>query len=247
MALTNPFPEPESPSLEPFTVYSAVEVAALLERMKASDAPITVYFDRGGAFSLTSLLAVQAPDRVVFDSVRDESLLLAAVSLTFVSFVDQVKIQFTTGSAVTMLFENAPAFRVPLPGKVLRLQRRDAFRVRTLVGKPAYCLVPYGPGGRQYEKLQLLDISVGGVAVLTQPKKFQLPVDRRITDCYLDLPGIGSVSVGLQVRHIKPGADGKTGGTAGCEFVNLGNQARNQIQRYVNILDLERRKAAEPA
>jgi len=246
MAMTNPFPEPESPALEPFTVYSAVEIAALLERMKAADAPITVYFDGGSAFSLTSLLAVQMPGTVVFDGVRDERQLLSAESLTFVGFVDQVKVQFTTEKAVAMPFDGAPAFRVPMPEKLLRLQRRDTFRVRTLVGKPAYCLVPYGPDGRQYEKLQLLDISVGGIAVVTQPQKFELRLGKSIADCYLDLPGIGLVSVGLQVRHVESGADGKTGGTAGCEFVDVGGQARNQIQRYVNQLDMERRKVAEP-
>ena len=105
MAMTNPFPEPESPALEPFTVYSAVEIAALLERMKAADAPITVYFDGGSAFSLTSLLAVQMPGTVVFDGVRDERQLLSAESLTFVGFVDQVKVQFTTEKAVAMPFD----------------------------------------------------------------------------------------------------------------------------------------------
>jgi c-di-GMP-binding flagellar brake protein YcgR len=246
MGVTNPFPEPDSAALEPFTVYSGVEITALLERMKAADAPITVYFDRGSAFSLTSLLAVQPPGTVVFDSVRDERRLVAAESLTFVGFIESIKVQFTTGKAVALAFEGAPAFRVAMPDKLLRLQRRDAFRVRALVGKPAYCLVPYGPDSRQYEKLQLLDISVGGVAVVTRPQNFQLPLGKRIADCYLDLPGIGSVGVGLQVRHVEPGAEGKTGGTVGCEFVDVGSQARNQIQRYVNQLDLERRKVAEP-
>lgn len=246
MAVTNPFPEPESAALEPFTVYSAVEIAALLERMKAADTSITVYFDRGNAFSLTSLLAVQSPGTLVFDSVRDERRLLAAESLTFVGFIDSIKVQFSTGKAEAVTFEGGEAFRVRLPERLLRLQRRDAFRVRTLAGKPAYCLVPYGPDGRQYEKLQLLDISVGGVAVVTQPQRFQLPQGKRIADCYLDLPGIGSVGVSLQVRHVEPATDGKGGGTAGCEFFDVGSQARNQIQRYVNQLDLERRKVAEP-
>jgi flagellar brake protein len=246
MGMTNPFPEPESAALEPFTVYSAVEIAALVERMKLADTLITAYFDRGHAFSLTSLLAVQSLRGLIFDSVRDEGRLLAAESVTFVGFIESIKVQFTTGRAEKVTFENGDAFRVPMPDKLLRLQRRDAFRVRTLVGKPAHCLVPYGPDSCQYEKLQLLDISVGGVAVLTQPQKFQLPLGKRIRDCYLDLPGIGSVGVSLQVRHIEPDANGKSGGTAGCEFLDLSSQAGNQIQRYVNQLDMERRKVAEP-
>ena len=173
MGMTNPFPEPESAALEPFTVYSAVEIAALVERMKLADTLITAYFDRGHAFSLTSLLAVQSLRGLIFDSVRDEGRLLAAESVTFVGFIESIKVQFTTGRAEKVTFENGDAFRVPMPDKLLRLQRRDAFRVRTLVGKPAHCLVPYGPDSCQYEKLQLLDISVGGVAVLTQPQKFQ--------------------------------------------------------------------------
>jgi c-di-GMP-binding flagellar brake protein YcgR len=245
MGVTNPFPEPESPALDPFTVFSAVEIAALLERMKAADTPITVYFDHSNAFSLTSLLAVQAPRTLIFDTVRDERRLSAAEALTFVGFIESIKVQFTTGKAESLTFDNGPAFRVTMPERLLRLQRRDAFRVRTLAGKPAQCLVPYGPDGSQYEKLQLLDISVGGAAVLTQPQRFQLQPGKRIPDCYLDLPGIGSIGVTLQVRHFEPGADRKGGGTAGCEFVDVSSQARNQIQRYVNLLDMERRKVAE--
>lgn len=246
MGVTNPFPEPESPSLEPFTVYSAIEIASLLERMKAADTPMTVYFDSSIVFSLTCLLAVQPPRALVFDSARDERRLIAAKSLTFVGFIESIKVQFTTGKAELLTFDNGPAFRVPMPERLLRLQRRDAFRVRTMVGKPAYCLVPFGPDGRQYEKLQLIDISVSGVAVLTRPRKFQLPRGKCISDCYLDLPGIGSISVSLQVRHFAPAADGKGGGAAGCEFVGVSSQARNLIQRYVNQLDMERRKVAEP-
>lgn len=247
MALTNPFPEPESAALEPFAVYSAVEIAALLERMKAADTPFTVYFDSSIVFSLTCLLAVQSPRALVFDTVRDEKRLLGAKSLTFVGFMDSIKVQFSATQSEAVAFAGGRAFRVPMPERLLRLQRRDAFRVRTLMGKPAYCLVPYGPERRQYEKLQLIDISVGGVAVLTRPRKFQLPRGKCIPDCYLDLPGVGLISVGLQVRHFAPAADGKGGGAAGCEFVDVSGQARIQIQRYVNQLDMERHKVGEPA
>ena len=37
MRVTNPFPEPDSAALEPFTLYSAVEIAAPLERRKLAD------------------------------------------------------------------------------------------------------------------------------------------------------------------------------------------------------------------
>jgi c-di-GMP-binding flagellar brake protein YcgR len=246
MGMTSPFPEPDSPDLAPYAVYSRAEIIGLLKAMGGPSTLTTVYFDQHAGFAVTALLAVN-PDfeEVVFDAAADELAqrrLLAAESLTFVTFIEHIKVQFSARRAEATQHDGHPAFRVRLPEQVLRLQRRDFYRVRTPLSRPAHCLVPYGDDGRQYEKLRLIDISVGGVAVLAQPEKFELAAGTRVDDCFLDLPGIGSVGVSLQVRHQEALPRDDQARSVGCEFVEVAPLARTLIQRYVNKLDAERRK-----
>lgn len=249
MGMTSPFPEPDSPDLAPYTVFARAEIIALLKGLGRSGTLTNVYFDAQAGFAVTALLAVNPEfEEVLFDIPSDAQMhrrLLAADALTFVSFIDHIKLQFTAHHAEATSFEDKPAFRVRLPEQVLRLQRRDFYRVRTPVTRPAHCLVPYGDG-RQYEKLRLLDISIGGVAVVAQPQKFELVDGTRVNECFLDLPDIGSVGVSLQVRHLvrRPGEEEAR--AVGCEFVDITPLARTLIQRYVNKLDADHRRLGLP-
>jgi c-di-GMP-binding flagellar brake protein YcgR len=163
--------------------------------------------------------------------------------------------------AQATLHDGKPALRVGLPPEVLRLQRRDFFRVTSPSGKPAMCLVPYveGADGAEgvghdegasergattYEKLALFDIGIGGLAVMDYPDKFALAQGMTIEGCYLDLPGIGQVIVSLKVRHLDQVPRSERARRVGCEFVNLAPQARMMLQRYVNMLEAEQRKVA---
>lgn len=246
--MTSPFPEPESPELERFAVYSKVEIAAMLRQLRDEGVLVTAYFDQGPGFVVTALLEVnEGFEEVIFDSASDalaQKRLLASRQIVFVGFLDNVKLQFTARIAEATGFENKPAFRVPLPDQLLRLQRRDFFRVRPPLSKPATCLVPYGEDGKQYESLRVLDISVGGLAVLTYPEKFELPTGRVVENCFLDLPGVGSVSVSLNVRHVEQVPRDERARRCGCEFVDMAPQAHVMLQRYVNRIDAENRKLA---
>lgn len=259
MGQTNPFPEPDAPELELFTVYARAEIIGLLRQLRERGVLTTAYYDRNSRFAVTTLLAVNPEfEEVIFDVPADERAqrhLLAAEDLVFVAFIEHIKLQFRARKAAATLHDGAPAFRVRVPAELLRLQRREFFRVRTPISRPALCLVPCtesdGPaaeGGhgepRTYEKLTLLDISVGGLALLTYPHKLTLPPGKTIEGCYLDLPGIGQVTVSLAVKHVdSAGRDGRAR-SVGCEFVASAPQARMMLQRYVNKLDAEQRKTA---
>ncbi|MCA3211956.1 MAG: flagellar brake protein [Burkholderiaceae bacterium] len=256
MGHTHPFPEPDSPDLEPFMVYSRVEILAMLRQLGERGNLITCYFDQHDGFAVTVLLAVnQEFEEAIFDLPGDTAALqrlLAADELVFVAFVGQIKLQFRARKAETTHHEGKPAIRVRLPREVLRLQRRDSFRVRTPIAKPATCLVPHpvgttrNDGPRTYEQLKVLDLSVGGVALLTYPERFALTAGQALRDCYLDLPGIGQLAISLTVRHVDVVPDNEHARRCGCELVRLPPQARLMLQRYVNRVEAEQRKVAAP-
>jgi len=248
MGMTSPFPEPESPDLERFSVYSKVEIAAMLRNLAQEGVLLTAYFDADPGFLVTVVLEVN-PDfeEVIFDYAVDpiaQKRLLDSKHIVFVGFLEHIKVQFIARLAEATQHDNRPAFRIRMPESLLRLQRRDFFRVRPPMSKPAKCLVPYGEDGKQYESLRVLDLSVGGLAVMTYPEKFDLPQTRMIENCYLDLPGIGSISVTIAVRHIDPVPKDEKARRCGCEIVDMAPASRMMLQRYINHLDAENRKVA---
>jgi len=107
----------------------------------------------------------------------------------------------------------------------------------------ATCLVPQENGASKYESLQVLDISIGGLAVLSQPHNFDLPLGETIKNCVLDLPGIGPVNVAFRVVNVYDSEDDAQGRRCGCQFVDLAPAARMMLQRYVNRVEAEQRKA----
>jgi c-di-GMP-binding flagellar brake protein YcgR len=248
MAHTSPFPEPESPDLERFAVYSKVEIAAMLRNLATEGVLLTAYFDGDPGFLVTVVLEVNGDfEEVIFDSAVDpiaQKRLLASKHIVFVGFLDHIKVQFVARLAEATQHDDRPAFRIRMPETLLRLQRRDFFRVRPPMSKPAKCLVPYGTDGKQYESLRVLDLSAGGMAVMTYPEKFELPVGRAIENCYLDLPGVGSISLALIVRHVDPVPKDEKARRCGCEFVDMPPASRVMLQRYINQIDAENRKVA---
>jgi len=58
MGMTSPFPEPESPELERFAVYSKVEIAATLRNLAVEGVLLTAYFDSDPGFLVTVVLEV---------------------------------------------------------------------------------------------------------------------------------------------------------------------------------------------
>ncbi|HEX7156880.1 MAG TPA: flagellar brake protein [Burkholderiaceae bacterium] len=245
---TTPFPEPDSAELERYMLYARAEVVALLRGLCAERTLLTVYAGRDGEFAVTMALQVDAEsDRLILDMPSEPAAqrrLLAARDLVLVAFIDSVKLQFSAPAAQAIEFEGRPAWSIGLPTQMLRLQRREFFRVRTPMSRPATCLVPQESGASKYESLRVLDVSVGGLAILTYPNHFDLPLDTVIESCFLDLPGIGAVTVGIRVVHVDRMTRDETGRRCGCEFVDMAPQARMMLQRYVNRIDAEQRKAA---
>ncbi len=248
MGMTSPYPEPESPDLERFAVYSQVEIAAMLRNLRDEGVLLTAYFDAEPGFLVTVVLDVNADfEEVIFDNAVDpiaQKRLLASKHVVFVGFLEHIKVQFVARVAEHTQYENRDAFRIRMPETLLRLQRRDFFRVRPPMSKPAKCLVPYGEDSKQYESLRVLDLSVGGMAVLAYPEKFDLPAGKLIENCYLDLPGVGNIGVALTVRHIDPVPKDEKARRCGCEFVDMPPSSRVMLQRYINHIDAENRKVA---
>lgn len=246
MGMTTPFPEPDSPALERFAVYSRVEVLALLRQLIEHGVLTNVYYDQGGSFFLTALLAVNPEfEELVVDAAPDRAVqrrLLESKRLVFVAFVQGVKLQFEAARAEATTFDDRPALRVRLPERVIRMQRREFFRVRPLASRPVHCRV-HDAEKNETTTWRVLDVSGGGVALACPSGERPFTLGMELHDCVIEFPAEGTIAAALRVRSIElTPREGES--RVGCEFVSIAPQARLALQRFINRVEAEHRKSA---
>lgn len=235
------FPEPETDASEPFRVRSPREIAAILRDIRHRRVLVTLYYQGNERFIVSSLLSVdEAQGCLVFDPSQDAAvndLIRTSRDLVFVAFIDQVKTQFTAAQAEAVRFEGGAGLRVRLPASILRLQRREFFRIAAPKGTPVQCEVPLPDGGRL--ALEVGDISVGGLAMLAGPDSGFLAAGTVLSDCRIELPGHGVVLASVELCNRVETSHAQV--RLGCRFLNLGGTVENLIQRYINHVERSRR------
>ena len=244
--------EPESMANAPakqdearFRVVSRVEIAYILRSLAKSGALVTVYFNGDREFVVTSVLSVDAErGTVILDSgAKDETnqRLLRSRDLSMVSTQDGVKVQFATDPAQAAMFEGRPAFRVSFPDSLLKLQRREFYRIPTPVLQAIKCAVPAAQG--RLVELAVADISLGGVCLVGEVNGAVLEIGCVLEGCRILLPDAGALSTDICVRNsylVTLKNDQKSRRT-GCEFLRLGAQQEATLQRYIIRLERDRR------
>lgn len=239
----DPVPEAD----ERFTLRSRPEIVAVLRSLAKQNAMITVYFGQDREFILTSILAVN-PDfnELVLDlgaDTRANKLLLQAARLKVVGYDGRIKVHFSANHAEAAAHEGRSAFRVRIPGALVRLQRRDSYRVQLPTGNPikAYLQPFAGQPGRLHEA-RLADISCGGVAMILTAVEFPIKVGQAYPACSINLPGVGTVSAAVEITYLSDVAlkNGTSQRSAGCRFIKLPGPMQSMIQRYINKVERER-------
>jgi c-di-GMP-binding flagellar brake protein YcgR len=240
---TQTYPEPDDLGYEDFRIDSRHEVAGILGEIARRRVPLSLFYGDGAEFLVSGVVHVDAAaGTVLLDPPQDPARLaavLAAPVLTCVAFVDQVKTQFATARVAATTFEGAPALRTALPASLLRLQRRNYFRVPVPKAAPITCDVPVADGAPA--RFEIGDLSVGGVAMLAGPARSDFTPGLVFHGCSIDLPGHGIISASLELRNTSAAAAPGAPTRYGCRFINLAGTIESRIQRYINDLERSRR------
>jgi c-di-GMP-binding flagellar brake protein YcgR len=233
-----------------FLLYSKTEILSILRALIQRGAMLTVYFDQGKSFLLTSLLAL-SPDNGSFtlDLGSDHEMnskALLAEKLIFTTQIDKVKIQFSLSKLSATTHDGRAAFRGVLPETLLRLQRREYFRLSTPIASPIKCIIPMKreDGSAQVVEAPLLDISGGGVGLMVHPEQSGLyATEMTFRDCRISLPEEGLLVTTLRVRNAfdVTARNGSHHIRVGCEFVDLQGSRLTLIQRYITHIERERK------
>ena len=238
----------EADAYSQYLLHSPTEIAFVLRTAMQKGCMITVYFDMGQSFFLTSLVNV-GPKGMILDYGSDEETnrrALKATRLLCTTSVDKVKVQFALDGVSLIQYEGSPAFFSSLPENLLRLQRREYFRVSTPIANPLVCGVPFiGEDGKAtLHQATLLDISAGGMGLMIDMEHAHLFSRGTIFNgCELNLPDDGKIKLDLEVRNAfqVTTRSGTQYTRVGCEFVNLPGLHLTMIQRYITRLERERK------
>ncbi|MDQ5914914.1 MAG: flagellar brake protein [Pseudomonadota bacterium] len=233
-----------------YLLYSKSEILFVLRAVLQKGSMITVYFDRGQSFLLTSLIAIDT-DRsaLIFDLGSDNEMnerALKADRLLFTTSLDKVKIQFSLKNLDQAQHGGRPAFRGAFPDTVLRLQRREYYRLSTPIATPVRCRfnLKRPDGAVVATDVPLLDISGGGVGLMVDPDcKDDFQIDTVFTDCRIDLPEEGLLVCTMIVRNAFD-VTTKSGNRhlrVGCEYQDLPGTRLTMIQRYITRVERERK------
>lgn len=233
-----------------FRIPSKKEMLSVLQHIAEKNTRIALYYDGHHNFILTTLLGANG-DGMWLDVgpfPPENKRILLSDNITFVSMHQHVKVQFVSHQIENVSLDGNETFFIPLPAYLLRIQRRDYFRLSVPISTPVKCTIPIKPGNPDkpdepavMREVIALDISGGGIGLLCGEHESELIKGKTFQDCQVSLPDIGVINVTIAVRsNIKFTAlNDAVNIHAGCQFINLNNQAHSLLQRYITRLQAE--------
>lgn len=218
-----------------------LEIRQVLHNLVSKRAMVTAYLDGSGQSFLTTALGLSPDDAyLMLDASNDEYMnqrAEAAEQLICITQLDSVKIQFPVGNLQRRSFQGHLALRTPVPDLLLRLQRRDYYRLVTPAAHALTCTIPVaGLDGLVTSYLaRVVDISCGGVAVMVPPAGVAFEPEMEFPDCQIILPDAGPVHATLKVRNLfrLTNRQGIAMLRAGCQFIGLPESMNTLINRYI--------------
>ena len=231
-----------------YLIRDTTEIEHVLRNLQRRRAMITAYIKGSRDFMLTTVLEIEH-HQLVLDVPADSAQLRRAEEaeeLICITQLDNVKIQFPLSGVSSATHDDAPAFVTAVPDRLLRLQRREYFRLTAPVSHSLVCQIPIpsDDGPPSTYEARVLDISGGGIAIVVPPEGVEFKPDTVFEQCQIQLPEVGTVTARLRIRNVfrVTNRNGISMLRAGCEFVDLPDKVASVIHKY--ILNVERERSA---
>ncbi len=224
------------------------EIVAILRQLIAARALVSARLAPGRESVLSTLLEVaEDGSSVLLDGSADalqNQRMERAEALDCATQLDKVRIQFLLRGQRLVMDGGSAGFRAPPPDALLRLQRREFYRLQTPVSETVSCTLtlPQPDGTQREVRLRVLDISGGGVAIAVPPVGVPFEPGASFEHCMLHLPEVAPIPARLMVRNLfrVTRRDGAELLRAGCEFSAMPRGADDAIQRYIFKVERER-------
>jgi c-di-GMP-binding flagellar brake protein YcgR len=221
----------------PYLIHSRREIIALLRRLADRHELVRMIFADGEDALATAVLEVNE-DNVIIDTARDAEQvrrILASDSISFDTALDRIRIAFFAKQATACLHDARPALRIPLPDNMIRLQRREHYRVLS----PRCSIQIAKEDGPPPVSFAVQNVSAGGLALIDDHQLLEASPGAEYTHCELQLPGAQNIVVHLCVMNCCEMTlyNGRVARRLGCAFINPNAATLALVQRYVSKLE----------
>jgi len=236
-----------------YLLHSEAEVLAVLRTLIHKGALISVHFDHGKSFLLTAMISLTENNRSFIVDVGSDLEMneraLQADKLFFTTVVDKVKVQFSVAGLSATKHDGRDAFLGALPKTLLRLQRRENFRLETPIANPLTmtATVHRADGSSLVVQVPLADISGGGIGLMATPEQADyFECGDELAECRIVLPDEGLLIAKLAVRNMfeVSARNGSRHVRIGCEYLDLPPPRLTMVQRYITRVERERKARA---
>lgn len=227
-----------------FFLLGQMEILSVLHELIHRREPVTVYFNGGRDFMLTTLLEAR-PDVLIFDPSGDlkaNKHLPNSPNCVFVARLNGIRVQFSTKKAQSFAWGGSDAFWAPMPERVVRLQRRESYRILLPAAQPLMVRC-FTHEGLIIGDWPAHNISVSGLG-FTVSRLPNLEPNQSIGRLRLALTKLRGIECGAIVRHVTPLGDKQAHPNyrVGVSFSDLPPAMGVVIQRYITKVEHERRK-----
>jgi len=230
-----------------YEVTARREIVTLLRQIGEHKQLIRMLVKGQADVCVTSILGVDEQtgsvilDRSI-DAAQNERI-VAAGRVKCETSLDKIRILFGAANLASTTWQGAPALRADIPPSLIRLQRREYYRMATPVTNPVRALIPVPvDAGGGMGVFPLHDISVGGIALLDARLQLGTAVGRVIEGCRIELPEIGPIATSLEIRNSLDLTllNHKTTRRLGLQFADISRGGLAAVQRYITKLERER-------
>jgi c-di-GMP-binding flagellar brake protein YcgR len=228
-----------------FEIESRKEIVTLLRSIGEKNQLIRMLINGQADVCVTSILDVTA-QHIFLDCSIDQQQnqrILSGGAVEFETTLDKIRILFSSEQVLEAMHDERPALKILLPTTLIRLQRREYYRMATPLGLPVMVTIPLPAelGGGAHV-LPLTDISCGGIAVLDNLRLLHNTIGQNYTACLIDLPHVGIINTTLQIRNSLDLTllNSKSSRRLGCRFVDISRSMLADVQRYITRLERER-------
>lgn len=232
---------------EKHRVNSAKEIVLILNSIAEKSSRVALYYGNSSDFILTTILGVDDTGLWLEQSPNepDNQRVTGSNRLVFVSSHSQIKIQFDANQASSTSYQGYPAFYLPLPDSICRLQRREYYRLVVPPNEPLRCVIAAEKSPKkQPREITIMDISVGGIGLTCSEDDAELVPGVSYPNCRIELPELGAIIGTIVVKNlvILSSASDRVHKRAGCEFKDLDRHSIILLQRYVTNMQRAKSK-----
>ncbi len=238
-----------------FTLKNSHEITRKLNLIFKKNSLITVSFDEGKLFFISTLLDIDTKKKKIhLDIAPDEKInekLRAANNILFETKVAGIHVYFTLPKVSKQFFKKNTTFIFDFPTELIWLERRLFYRVKTPVQNTPTCQFTLKKSASNQSRLltllnfELYDISLTGFSFTVNPNTFDPDIFlgiQTIDDCTITLPEGNSFSLDVEIKNhhpLKASAPEKHQ-IIGLKFPTLTSAYEAQIQRYLFSIERSR-------